>query len=437
MSIRSFLALGALVSSFVTLTAAHAAYMVVPFNRSIENFNRAARTHMIILSRGNDLGNMPQLSGFTAAQKLQDVYPNDQIVLFVPQEAPGQLSAIRQTQPSAYLVESKLDTKNRFPMLDAKRLFDELVTFEKIASIHTFGHGAIPEGVFLDRIPYSDRDIRWHPNSPQPPRLVGHFTEDAFVNLNNCNLGHSMASMLSSLWKVPVSGALTGSHFEILMPNGQFEMASEVHKQGSTTTRGLLEKEKSCVRFGTVSGCYRMRPENTLYDGKYGKFRQTLPIYKFFCVGLSEDVCLKGMARSMMSAVTATAVEKDLRAESARESFARAAREWLCPVGNARTRQTCFNKLVEIDQAMLSSKQPTEIERLYTPMSRAGSAQCTFTGCYEKSQCMTAHLKTWECAKTEAPPARSTTFVDEYMNYMKGFALLQAEQTAVRVSTNP
>jgi hypothetical protein len=36
--------------------------------------------------------------------------------------------------------------------------------------------------------------------------------------------------------------------------------------------------------------------------------------------------------------------------------------------------------------------------------------------------------KTSDCAQRENPPVRSTSFVDEYTQYLKGFELLKAER---------
>ncbi len=382
---------------FVGLQA-HASYMIIPYKNV--RLDPTVRTHFVISSKGNDLGFAPQLSGLTKAAKLSEVYTNDQVVLLFPEENDQNL---RWLQRSGLTAARKVDA-----LLDTKRLFEELSAYTQIVSIHTYGHSAIPEGVFLDAV--GKKDIRWYPTLKGPEKLVGRFTSDAHVTLHGCNLGHSMAPMLSRLWKIPVAGALTGTNFEVLMPNGSFAPLGP-EKGWAKTSLGVYREDGTCIR-----GCVRMRPGNGIYDGKYGKYRQGLPFYKFFCSGIPEEDCLKGMARSLVSSVTANAVP----AVPSLEQYAQAAREWLCPVRD----NPAYQKLCE---AQLAAIQPSLVAgasafRFFTPFPGA-SNQCNFASCYVKPQCLILS-KTSDCAQQETPPARSTTFVDEYENYLKGFALL-------------
>lgn len=405
-----------LVLAFMMMASspAYATYMVIPYNKP--TIDAASRTHFIIASKGNDLGYGPQLSALTKAGKLAEIYPNDQVILFFPEENEQNIKWIKRSGfAGTYRVDALLDTK---------KLFEELAKYSQIVSIHTYGHSAIPEGVFLDAV--GKRDIRWYPNLKFPERIVGHFTSDAFVTLNGCNLGHSMAPMLSRLWRVPVAGALVGTHFETLMPDGRFAfIASE--KNWAKSTMGIYRNETNCIR-----GCVRMRPDNGAYDGHYGKYRQGLPFYKFFCSGISEDECLKGMARSLNASITATAVPVN----PTLEQFAQAAREWLCPTGsNPNFQKKCEAQLAAIQPSLNTGAQKDVIaaatqvftgrERYFSPFYGA-SHQCTFAGCYQNPRCL-IFSKTKACAETEAPLARTTTFVDEYENYLKGYALLAAE----------
>jgi hypothetical protein len=159
---------------------ARASYMIISYNQP--TIDPTIRTHIVISSKGNDLGYGPQLSALTKAGKLSEVYPADQVVLFFPEENDQN---IRWIQRAGLAV-------NRFPaLLDTNKLFEELEVYSQIVSLHTYGHAAIIEGVFLDAI--GKKDVRWFPHFKSPEKLVGHFTKDAFVTLNGCNLGHSMA----------------------------------------------------------------------------------------------------------------------------------------------------------------------------------------------------------------------------------------------------
>lgn len=371
--------------------------MVIPFKNN--PIDRSVRTHVIVVSKGNDLGLGPQLSGLTKAVKLAEVYPDDQVVLFVPEESAENLAWIQRSGFSrAYRVNSLLDTK---------KLFEELEQFNQIASFHTYGHSAIPEGVFLDAV--GKRDIRWYPQLKFSDKVIGHFTSDAFATLNGCNLGHSMAPLLSRKWNIPVSGALVGTHFEVLMPDGQF-VGWGPEKDWAKTSVGFLRNERACLR-----GCVRMRPDRAPYDGHYGKYRQGLANYKFFCSGITEADCLKGMARSLISSVTSFAVP----VKATREQFARSAREWLCPSqGGVAMKKACDEQLLNMPVKIAVDP----FARLYTPF-RGPSNQCDFTGCYASPQCLELP-KTLGCATGAVPPKTSSTFVDEYENFLRGFDLL-------------
>ena len=402
-----FLAL--FVAAVATLFAgaqADASYMVVPFSKGA--MDRAVRTHILVTSKGNDLGFGPQLSALTKAAKIADVYPTDQVVLILTEENGYNLRSLKLAGfTTAYQVNK---------LMDGDTLFDELVQFPQIASMHFFGHGAIPEGVFLDA--KGKWDIRWYPRLKHPTRIVGHFTSDAFVTLNQCNLGHSMAPMLSRLWQVPVAGALTGTHFEVLMPEGKFSVLDQgSEKRWAKSTLGTLRTEGTCLR-----GCFRMRPDNGIYNGHYGKYTQGLPFYKFFCAGISEEACLKGMARSLVTSVTAVAVP----AQPTFDQYAQAAREWLCPTGpTGKFQKNCDEQLKNIPAALAESQNA----RFYTPF-RSANHQCSFEGCYEKKSCLVISKfmsETLACAQNEKPTARATTFVDEYANYLRGFELLMKE----------
>lgn len=388
--------------SFFFSVSAHASYLVVPYNREV--LDKTVRTHFVITSRGGSLGMTPQLSALTRAAKLKEVYPADQVVLLLHDETSGNLDWIKKrVSNAAYRVQAKFDPQH---------LFDELEPYTSIVSIHTYGHGAIPEGVFLGAV--GEHDIRWYVTDKNPKRIIGHFTPDAFVTLNGCNDGHAMASRLSYLWKLPVSGALTGTHFEVLMPDGRFSMMTD-EKNWAKSHMGLFADGSECVR-----GCVRMRPDNAPYTaGHYGTYRQGLGFYKFFCVGISENDCLRGMARSLISTVTVPG----LSAKPTFEQYAQAAREWLCPTGSRAVQMACEQRLTAVQTTLAMGLQLSDVERIYTPFS-GPSHQCDFIGCYANRECLKS-TKTLACAEQSAPPPTSSTFVDEYMNYLKGYRLLK------------
>lgn len=378
---------------------AKAGYIFAPFGS--ESFEPAKRTHVVVVSHGSDLGMAPQLSATTKVLKLRQIYPADQIVLFSHAENDGNLAWLKRSGFQQAILEPE--------ELTPKILFNYLSALTQIVSVHTYGHSAIPEGVFLGA--HGEKDIRLYPSSKEFSRLVGHFTSDAFVTLNGCNLGHQLAPMLARLWKVPVAGALVGTHFEVMMNDGFFAPLSG---KESTWSKG-------CGR-----GCLRMRPDNANYDGHYGKYSHGLSFYKFFCIGLTEDECDLGMSRATFSAVT----EQSLSKSSSEAEYLAVVREWLCPIGHRSDRtvkEACMSKLVEVDRE-LETKSAAELEpalRSFTPYF-GRTASCDMQSCYQSITCTASANSAQSCAQSEMPKRGASTLVDEYLRYRHGFALLKA-----------
>ena len=399
-----------LLALFAFLFAAHAKadFIIAPYGGDV--FEPTKRTHVVVVSRGNDLGLAPQLSAITKILKLHDVYPTDQIVLFTHAESEGNLKWLKRSgfpQAAQQPVE-----------MAPKVLFDQITAYSQLVSIHTYGHSAIIEGPYLGA--NGDRDIRLYPSSGEFKRLVGHFTADAFVTLNGCNLAHQLAPMLSSLWQVPVSGAMVGTHFEVLMANGFFAPLGAAESKWSKSAT-IFSNPQNCVR-----GCFRMRPDNANYNGHYGKYSQGLSFYKFFCHGIDADACDRGMARSIFSEVT----EQPLGTVITDSQYLAVVREWLCPIGHRADRfvkDACMSKLAEVDLE-LETKAVEEIDtklRSYTPFF-GRTASCDMHSCYKLPKCTKTFQNAQACAQVEMPKPGASTLVDEYLHYRRGLALLRA-----------
>lgn len=391
-------------SIFLILTtpSIFAKYLIIPILNTSIDFNQ--RTHFIITSKGNDLGFAPELAAITKAMKISEVFKEDQVIILSPEENSSHLNWLKRVGFSKVELKSEL--------LDATRLFNELSVFNKIASIHTYGHSAIPEGIFLDAV--GSKDILWYPNSHEPKRLVNHFTEDAFVVLNGCNLGHLLAPKLAKLWRVPVAGAMVGTHFEVLKNSGKYEILGP-ESEWSKSTQDSFQKKKNCIR-----GCLRMRPDNYNYNGHYGKYRQGLPFYKFFCSDISEDSCLRTMALSMLANVSS----KFIPEYPNQKEYSDVVKEWLCPFGKKEDYENCVWQLNKIDYSlnMSSPNQITRLEKLFSPF-KGNTSTCSFQSCYQNQKCHKSPNLTSQCAMA-LPAKESTSFIDEYLSYIQGFQLL-------------
>jgi hypothetical protein len=374
-----------------------ASYFILSMDAAEENLN--VRTHIVVSSLGNDLGYAPAWAGASKALRIKKSFPNDQVLFFAPGPASDRAVFSQMGFPKIKFVPDTL-----WP----KEFIDHIEPFLKIASLHTFGHGAIIEGFFLDRQPKSTHDIRLYPNDINLPRLVGHFTDDAIVTLNGCNNGHSFASTLSKLWGVPVAGALTGSHFEQIYRDYRFYWIGSA----DTFSGGLTVNTDAFLK-DCKNGCIRMRPDYVPYSGHYGKYQKGLPFYKFFCNDISETKCLAGMALSVVMNVSPVPLSQTITYDE----YATAVREWLCPtykVGSTIQTQ-CEKRLAEMT--------PDVYDINYTPFM-GKSMQCTFTSCFQQPVCVDSYLQTQKCAIGERPSeVPSTTFVTEYLNYLRGYKI--------------
>jgi hypothetical protein len=363
----------------------------------------AVRTHIVVAGQGNDLGHAPQVAASAKVKRLIEMNPADQVLYITTSRTDANDSVHRK------MGYTEIKFKNK--LLNPEQLVNEIGVYAQVASLHFYGHGAIPEGIFLDHA--GEHDIRWFPNeTTQSGRLVGHFTEDAYVTLNGCNGAHVLAPHWSKMWGVPVSGAMVGTHFESLFNDGNYYAAD----QGTQAQWARETKSgQSCL-----GACYRMRPDNANYKGHYGQYKQGLPFYKFFCAGIAEDKCQRGMARALMNTVTAL----PLSASPTYGEFAQTAREWPCPAGSvgSTTQAQCMASLIAIDAVRSTT---LEFARNFTPFLGVTS-QCSFGSCYSDPACLISS-KTMGCATAGPTPkvGQSTTFVDEYMHYLAGYQLLQ------------
>jgi hypothetical protein len=380
-----------LILNFLVLGQARASYFLVSLPS--ENLDFHKPTHIILTSKGNDLGRGPQLVASSRAKIISQNFPNDQILMILvsSNDSVSNESEIRQMGFDHIQLVNEV--------LNPKKLMDEMARFEQISSFFFCGHTAIPEGLFLDAI--GERDIRWYPSDSQVKRLVGHFTPDAYAELSGCNSGHLMALNLSKVWQIPVAGAITGTHFETLFKDQNFYSADEV-----------FQKSWSTLSF---KARYRMRADHINYDGHYGKYLQGLPFFKFFCVGISEEKCYLAMSRSIYGSVSSIEVSPVMSFEQ----YAAVVRERLCPAGNwgSKLQQSCMHRLENLPP----QNTITDLsQQVFSPFDGV-TAQCSFLTCYtETLNCSTA-LKAWDCARSFTPSGHATTFVDEYFHYLKAY----------------
>jgi hypothetical protein len=390
----------ALLFSVFCISTVHASYFLV--NASQPVLDTQKRTHVIVTDRASDLGNLPKMAAAAKAFKIMEAFPDDQVLLILP-EGSGYAHTLKSLgfENMTFVNET----------LNSTALMNQLEKYTQIASFHVYGHSAIPEGLFLDR-GAGTKDIRWYAYDKQPLRLKGHFTQDAIATLNGCNSGHIMSLALSEMWEIPVSGSLTGTHFEKLYQDGSFYWGDS--KSSGNWASDSMNSMKS--KIACKGACVRLRPDNAAYNGHYGKYPQGLPSYKFSCVNISEEKCLKGMATSILMNVSNLAIGS----RPTPEQYSHVVREWLCPTAywGSNLQKSCMENLRTLN---MDAIQKGSAERFYTPL-QGKSFQCTFKGCYVEPKCLSPQ-NTLACAQKgySTSEGRTTTFVDEYINFLRGY----------------
>lgn len=379
--------------------SAESAYFTLTTDGTAQlDFNK--RTHIIIDGIGGGLGTYPVMAARAKMDRIHKAYPGEQVVVFNPVVSQNE----RGTMERLGFKVLSFSSEKLVPQI----LMNELTKFRKVASLNTYGHSAITEGIFLDQI--GTRDVRFYPGDLEYQRLTANFTDDAFAVLNGCNGGELLAPLLSKTWKVPVAGALTGSHFETIYQDNTYYWAENLSKS-AWAAKNISE----------LATHIRLRPDNANYNGHYGHYFQGLPFYKFFCADIHEEKCFEAMARSAKIIVSPL----NLKHVVDNSSYGEVVREWLCPTGKYgdSTQSRCQATLKMID---LEIPNQTTQTLSYTPFL-GKSFQCTFDSCYTDTKCL--NLKNAAaCAKTVYPYSLSTTFVDEYLAYMKGFKKLQLKE---------
>jgi hypothetical protein len=396
----------ALVATFIT-SQAMATHIVASFGKPVTDFN--ARTHILVVGNGSDLGTLFQAASAAKARKYADMYPDEQVLLISVKEKDkdGNTNQSRLTSWGYSNIEER-----GFGSFDSKELLSEMKKFSKIASVDVFSHSVAYYGVILD-----GTFNRMDPSDGYAD-LAGHFTSDAYAFLHGCNSGQLLAIVFSKQWGIPVAGSLTSTGFQKLFTNNQFYSDTEglYPKTGSfnDVNRVSYSRNATCAE----AACRRLMPDNVAYDGYWGRFDDGgLGFYKFYCETVSDETCFKTMAKAALSYVSV----KNINASSSVEDFKTVLYDWLCPQDPTGVKRT--NCSAALEKAIATGNDA------YDPFE-AKSLQCDFKGCKARFTCMKAPiiglLREGSCKViNDRPSSKTTTLVQEYKAYLKGFDLLR------------
>lgn len=374
------------------ISAAQAGYFTSIKNSNMLDYNR--RTHILVAGRGSELATLFQSAAASKSVKLQELYPQDQIVLLSYNELGEQQNAAKLRGWGFQIVSlnNNLFTK--------QRLVADLARFRKIASLELFTHTSALAGAQLEGQAYrisQDDDIS---------NLRGNFTADSFIYLHGCNSGFNLAPAWSSMLEVPVAGSLTYTGFQKLHTNGEFypyEDALKPDGEWSPVNALSFPQTRDCVG----GGCLRMKPDNSPYVGGWGDYNDGggLPFYKFFCVKSSKTRCLKAMAESLFGLLG----KKDFNFKSSAAEYNQLLLEFFCPISAKRPiREACVRDL----PAAAARNQ------VYNPF-QGKLLTCNFRKCQFEIRC----AETAASCRLFNPLPSSNAVVDEYRTYLRAYQI--------------
>jgi hypothetical protein len=408
--------------------------LVAKFDRST-GIDLSKRTRILLVGDSDKLGSLPLHSATARAKRYQELYPSDQIVLFVTQDV---RDATVASTGATVLNKGRFGTLGPkfadFRRLDSSKLMSAMDRFAKIASIDFFGHSS-PFSLLLESAGGNERKLS--ASIPGNANILkDNFDRAAnpYVTLNGCNGGNFTAPQLSKLWGVPVSGALTGSNFQELMSDNEWYFNDEgffpstVRRAGQNTVS--FASPKSC----SGGACVRMKPQDSPYAGVWAhettRFQYGLNFYKFFCdYDDPANTCAKGMAQSLYGNVSDVRIDKTATDAQAQEALV----DVFCSrTADATWFTNCRTNLL----AAVAGNLP------FSGMKGANdyTLECDFKRCEQKFRCTTVNgepqKKTcaWvsaDCAEGANPAScrkkntKKATTVNEFKRYMEGHKLLR------------
>lgn len=393
--------------SLFSFLACSQAFAYVTATYGNDGVNPYTRTHVIIVGRGNELGTLFQTSSAAKAKKYAELYPNEQI----------QLISINETDD-----DKNLDLLRSYGYRNVKETSDfsftsgdvmkEMSKFKQIASVDIYSHSVAYYGVILD-----GKTNRMDPKKDGYDKLAMNFTSDAFAVLHGCNSGQFLAPILSLQWRIPVAGSLTYTDFQKMHETGSFYFDDgRAPKEGhfATVNKKTYARNELCAE----GSCRRLYPNNHAYDGYWGVFTEGgLGFMKFFCMTNDDSTCFKAMAKAAMASVSV----KSVNVNSSFEDYKEVVIDWMCPK-SAKTdiREKC---IAGLNKAVATGGTYDSFD--------GKSLQCGFKGCEATFKCkkipLIDLLKPHSCEViNKRSTAKTTTQVNEYKAFLKGWELLQA-----------
>ncbi len=392
--------------AFILLTSSGAhAFIIATYNGPSLDFTK--KTRILVTGVGKEQGNQFQKVAHSKARKLNELYPDEQIVLIAKDEGPNNQN---KDQLKSWNFIIQYENRNVF---DGENLISEISKFKKISSIDIFAHGTALYGIYLE-----NTKNRFSQDTKATINIKNNFDKDAYIFFHGCNVGFMFAPYLSELLTIPVAGALTSSNFQRLHSDGSFYMTEEGYypdNDWAKENNSTFKKSLSCSN----GNCLRLKPDNHPYYGYWGEYKEGgLPFYKFFCVNNSQRDCERVMAKSLYAFTGTT----NLKSNSSIKEYKDLLGDFLCPISGTRDyRKVCRAKM---DLSLFTSY------KTFNPF-RGNQLDCDFKSCHVKFKCKTmpnASVPNGKfCFLINNEEATATTLMREYEAYISGFYQLQGK----------
>lgn len=388
---------------FSSITAQ--AYHVSKLNGPVVDFDR--NTRVIAVGYSGGMGDLFVKSASARARRYLQIFPDDQILLIRNKENVNDVGAW-----DTYLGFEVYETGSA--RLSGQRLVHFLTKFKPgvLKSLDVFSHSAPGAGMALER---GIRSEFFSALTPDVEQLKEIFSEGAFANIHGCNGGFLQAPTLSELWKIPVSGALSGSDFQRLNSNGDwyFNNSGQYPTDTPWASKNLLSFTSP---LSWMRGSIRMKPQNSPYRGVWGVLMDGLPFNKFFCNydSATEESCSKSMAESLLGFIS----KKNISSESSFEDYRQVVLDFLCPVSasDPTVREACV-------AALVASESDPNVT--YASFRYGNEADCDMASCKLTLHCEDSKCKTGDELGNPLPKNKNPrTIIDEYRRYLIGYDLI-------------
>lgn len=269
-------------------------------------------------------------SGVSRAERYKELWPDHQVVFLSCPEVKGKSD---QAVFDNFNIKVVKFVNDKFT---GDKLIDELMQFNKLASLDLYGHSS-PWGFKLGKW-----DAAFDPMglTKRLLNLKRKFLPNAYVNIAGCSTGFLIAPEVSRLLELPVSGSLTSSLFERIESDGMW------YKEMDRTPENYVETNSKSFNENllcSTGACTRMKASRFNYSSYWGVFKEGgLSFYKFFCnfENHNDGRCEKGMAKAILSFPSVHPVNEN----STEKEFKEVAYDWLCSTAkNKNYFKNCVN----------------------------------------------------------------------------------------------